>query len=81
MLCCVCELSCELIGFLSRCNGYFVVESDCVVFCVRRSFVGKSVNCLPQFLSVVSVVPVSVEVVLPEVSFVFRYGRVYVMVQ
>ena len=65
-----------MVRFVFVCCRCVSVEVDGIVVVGRRLFVVESLYGRPEFVSVTSVVPVSVEVFSPEVFTVFLYVRV-----
>ena len=64
LVCCVSDCVCELFGETIRnmfgCDCYFVVECYGAILRCRWSFVGETMNGLPQCVCVVPVVPVRI---------------------
>ena len=71
--CYVCELFGEVVRFVFVCCRSVSVEVDGIVVVSRSLFVAESLYGRPEFVSVTSVVPVSVEVLSPEVFTVLLY--------
>ena len=76
----VCELFSELVGFLFGCYCSVVFEGYCVVCYGCWFFVGYSVDSLPQYVCISSVVPVSVKMLFPYARSLCLYGLADVLV-